>query len=250
MDMDLSILKSNYESVLKDLDNCNFIKGEDRYSGVFLPYPFESYQSVDKRIMVVGRETAKWNTGNNKNTIQWIVNHNYTKNIRSIVDESFERYSWHLLNKKGGELKISHRSHFKRFYSRLAQELAISPQQLVYANLYAWDYNGLSPLRRGNHEFAVIQTLSVNLLAEAIKFCKPDTIVFAVGCNRKNDETIKLLMNNHFGGYETKELEKKRYWRFSSNAMDCYRISHPRANTKKYQIFRNLVINKIKSSGL
>lgn len=44
------------------------------------------------------------------------------------------------------------------------------------------------------------------LLAEAIKFCKSDIIVFAVGCNRKNDDTIKLVMDTHFGGYETKEL--------------------------------------------
>ncbi|MEZ8326035.1 hypothetical protein BCS84_18130 [Vibrio cyclitrophicus] len=243
--MDLNLLKSNYESVLKDLNSTDFINGEDRYSGVFLPYPFEEFSSANRRVMIVGRETARWNTLNNKNTISRIVKQNDTKNLRSIIDEAFERYSWHLLDKKGGELKASHRSHFKRFYSKLAQELSLSPRQLIYANLYAWDYNGVSPQRRGKEEFSVIQKLSAELLVETIKFCKPDSIVFAVGCNRKNDETIKLVMNKYFGGYETKELESKKYWRFTSNGMDCYRIAHPRANSKEQQDFRSLVINKV-----
>ncbi|EMV2056250.1 TPA: hypothetical protein K4M41_003798 [Vibrio parahaemolyticus] len=243
--MDLNQLKSNYGSILEKINNTNFINGEDSYSGVFLPYPFEEYGSASKRVMVVGRETAKWNTLNDQNTISRIVKKNEENKLQSIIDEAFERYSWHLLEKKDGKLKTSHRSHFKRFYARLAKELGASPQQLVYANLYAWDYNGLSPTRRGKKEFSIIQNLSSELLAEAIKFCNPDIIVFAVGCNRKNDDTIKLVMNTHFGGYETKELERKRYWRFTSNNMDCYRIAHPRANSKEQARFRNLVVGSI-----
>ncbi|WP_102292163.1 hypothetical protein BCU92_03720 [Vibrio cyclitrophicus] len=243
--MDLSLLKSNYELVLKELSSTDFIRGEDRYSGVFLPYPFEQYDSAQKRVMLVGRETSKWNTLNNKNTIQRIVDKNASNNIRAVIEEAFDRYSWHLLDKKGGDIRTSHRSHFKRFYTNLARKLNASPEQLVYANLYAWDYNGVSPARRGKEEFTVIQQLSADLLAEAIKFCNPDIIVFAVGCNRKNDETIKLIMNKHFGGYETKELDRKKYWRFSSNGMDCYRISHPRASSKEQQNYRKLVIDKV-----
>jgi hypothetical protein len=52
-------------------------------------------------------------------------------------------------------------------------------------------------------------------------------------------------MNKYFGGYETKELESKKYWRFTSNGMDCYSIAHPRENSKEQQDFRSLVINKV-----
>ncbi len=243
--MDLNLLRFNYESSLRELIDTDFIDGEDKYSGVFLSYPFPEYESTKKRVMIVGRETAGWNTKNGKNTILRIVERNEEKDTQATINEAFERYSWHLLDKKGGVLKRAHRSHFQRFYHQVANRLGLKPQELIYANLFAWDYDGRSPTIRSKKEFEVVQNVSVKLLAESINFCKPEIIIFAVGCNVTNDETIKLLMNEFFGGYNTTELVSKKYWRFSGAGMDCFRIAHPRASSSEHQKYRSLVLENV-----
>ncbi|WP_019895109.1 hypothetical protein [Hydrogenovibrio halophilus] len=56
-------LKQAYLDVLSSFDvNPLPPISEDHYSGVFLPEPFEPYLSAPLKIMVVGRETAGWNS--------------------------------------------------------------------------------------------------------------------------------------------------------------------------------------------
>lgn len=239
--MRLEKLKKNYKKVLEELDSDSFIKDkEDKYSGVFLSYPFDDYYSSEMKIMIVGRETAHWNTNNGKNTIKRIVNNNLNNNTMKIVEESFERYSKHIdVGKKT--------SKFRQFYNRVAKELGLKKSQLIYSNLYAWDYNGKTPTKRDEREFKQIRDLSIKLLAESIKFSKPDIIVFAVGCNKINDDTIKELFDVHFNGHEIfkENFVSKKYWQFTSNNMIGIRIAHPRAN-EEHSIFRDVTLNTLK----
>jgi len=139
--MELSRLKNNYEEVLSSITSAEFILGKDLYSGVFLAQPFDEYWLSDKKVMIVGRETAGWNTKNNKNTISRIVGANTSGRLSSVINESFQRYSWHLLDKKGGIIRKKSSSWFQRFYADIAKRLDLDPRALIYQNLFAWDFN-------------------------------------------------------------------------------------------------------------
>lgn len=62
----MDALFNDYATILSDLKISSFNLEEDKYSGVFLPVPFDEYWSSSIKIMLVGRETAGWNTDNNK----------------------------------------------------------------------------------------------------------------------------------------------------------------------------------------
>lgn len=47
-----------YKRILQEVDAQSFNLNEDKYSGVFLPVPFEEYWHLPVKIMQVGRETA------------------------------------------------------------------------------------------------------------------------------------------------------------------------------------------------
>jgi hypothetical protein len=197
---------------------------------------------------MVGRETACWNTKNERNTIGRVVKFNALNQLNEIVEESFDRYSWHLLDKKYGKYKDKTTSHFQRFYRRVAKELEVSPFSLIYENLYSWDFNEGTPTTRKKSEFEVIRRLSVELLYESIKYSNPDVIIFSVGCNKINDDTIKMLFNDYLGGYVTKDLVSQKYWHFASGGIECIRIAHPRANNGDHPNYRIKAISAIKNN--
>jgi len=62
----MEALLDEYGRILKELKFDSFNHNEDKYSGVFLPVPFDEYWSSSLKVMLVGRETAGWNTDNQK----------------------------------------------------------------------------------------------------------------------------------------------------------------------------------------
>ncbi|MDV6316460.1 hypothetical protein [Idiomarina sp. HP20-50] len=260
-----SLLIESYKAVLSSIRSTDFILGQDLYSGVFLSKPFEHYEASKKKVMVVGRETAGWNTAGwntetKKNTISAIVKANEEGDLQDVIDESLFRYSWHLRDHPDGPVRTKSKSTFQRFYLKVAKSLELDPHALIYQNLYAWDFNGRSPLSRKDSEFKFIQRCSAELLAASIKYNRPDAIIFAVGCTTANDQTIKMVCkllagDNHGGGestdlvdyknYETKELVKRRYWHFQSDGIDCIRISHPRPQGGEFEKYRTKAINTL-----
>jgi hypothetical protein len=247
--MSSTSLAERYQKILSSITSTDFIKGQDLYSGVFLSKPFEQYHVSPVKLMLVGRETAGWNTKSGKNTIGRIVKANQSGNLDTIIDESFERFSWHLLDKKDGSIEKTTTSSFKRFHLNLAITLKIDPHAVLYQNLYAWDCNERSPVERDKSEFAIIQEYSAQLLAASIQHNQPDIILFAVGCNATNDQTIKrvceILADGSNETYKTEDLEKRRYWHFLVKGMDCFRISHPRRQDEIFVQYREKAIEKI-----
>lgn len=237
-------LQNEYKKILKSLNGDVFNKGSDKYSGIFLPFPFEAYNSAHKKIMLIGRETAGWNTDNEKNTIHRIINANNSSTTDEIIDESKSRYKQHLKRSDSGKIITKSRSRFKQFYFRLAKELDLSPEQLIYANLFAWDYNKKSPLQRKGDEFNEICSISKQLLAAQIKLLHPDVIIFSAGI-KHIDAIIKELFDNYFDGYNTISAIKGKMWQFNAANAVCFRIAHPRAE-KGHAEFRATVIEKIK----
>lgn len=245
--MDKCELKQKYIEILKAITEDSFTFSDDKYSGVFLPFHFEEFQSAPHRIMVIGRETAGWNSKNKKNSLRHIIQNNKNSSLYIVVDEAESRYSWHLKDSPNGILKTKHTSHFQRYYLKIARELDIKPEAMIYGNLFAWDYNGVSPLTRPKFELSKITDVSVALLAEQISFFKPDFIIFATGC-AKIDSIIKRLFKDSFGGHTTKHVEPKKLWVFEAANALCFRVAHPRALSQDHINSRMAVISRIKES--
>ena len=172
-------LIEKYARILQSVDKNVFaqLQEDDKnaYSGVFLPIPFDAYYTNSPRIMVVGRETASWNTKNKKNKITRIINAIDGKGVdtlENIIGEALTRYQKHL-DPHAIDVNIKKpspgRSRFKQFYFRLAKEFHPSPKALIYANLFAWDYNGKSPRYRPKQELEEVTRLSCMLLAAQIE---------------------------------------------------------------------------------
>ena len=242
----MDALTNDYEQILGALNSEFFDLKSDKYSGVFLPVPFEEYWNSSPKVMLVGRETAGWNTNNGKNTINRVINAIEAGDIGTIVTEATDRYQKHLELRADGSLVKKSGSRFKQYFFRLARELGVDPKGLVYANLFAWDYNKKTAKDRPENELAEVVSVSNQLLAAQIKHLKPKFIIFATGYDGV-DPVIRSLFNNHFDGYEnTAPVIPKKLWEFRAGGSTCFRIAHPRA-THGHEEFRKEVISRIKS---
>lgn len=161
-----------------------------------------------------------------------------------MVEEAVARYRKHLSVKSDGTSNYKSRSRFTQYHFRLARELDIPPQAIVYANLLARDYDGLTPFTRPENEVQEIILASLKLLAVQIKHLEPDVIIFASGA-RRTDYIIKRLLTDHRDGYETSSVIPGKLWEFKVGNTICFRIAHPRA-MRGHQKYRDEVIARIK----
>ncbi|HDG0616534.1 TPA: hypothetical protein PFB02_005036, partial [Escherichia coli] len=99
-----------YKRILQEVDAQSFNLNEDKYSGVFLPVPFEEYWHSPVKIMLVGRETAGWNTLNGKNTISRVLGLIPDVTIGQVVEEAVDRYRKHLPVQNYGTTNLKSRS--------------------------------------------------------------------------------------------------------------------------------------------
>ncbi|MTH48818.1 hypothetical protein [Intestinirhabdus alba] len=240
----MEILRNAYTEILKKIDIEAFTLSEDRYSGVFLPIPFAEYWRSPVKIVLVGRETAGWNTLNGKNRLARAAGLIPGVTTEQAVAEAIARYEKYLPVKKDGTLTLTSRSRFMQYYFRLARALNISPRAIVYANLLAWDYHGRTPLLRPSKERQEVISVSLSLLAAQIMHLQPDVIIFASGA-RKTDFIIKRLFTGHLNGYTTAEVIPGKLWEFNAGETVCFRIAHPRV-MRGHQEQRDEVIKRIR----
>lgn len=238
----MEALIKTYPDILKSLNARSFSLMEDKYSGVFLPVPFEEYWRSPIKIMLVGRETAGWNTGNHKNKITRALGLIPDITVEQVIEEALTRYKEHQ-NKWTPDTKS--RSRFTQYHFLLARKLELPPKAIVYANLFAWDYDRKSPLLRPENELQEIASVSLRLLATQIRNLKPDFVIFA--CGSRTDHFIKCLANEYLDGLKTLSVIPKKLWKFEAGGTTCFRIAHPRA-TYGHQKYRAEVIKQIKQA--
>ncbi|MBN3172521.1 hypothetical protein H4F69_03000 [Pectobacterium brasiliense] len=235
----METLVKSYIQILKELNVRSFNLQEDKYSGVFLPVPSDEYWRSTVKIMLVGRETSGWNTLTGNNTISRILGLIPNVTTEQAIEEAIARYWQHLTE----TLNLKSRSRFIQYHFRLASELNMAPQAILYANLLAWDYDRLTPLTRPENEVQEVISASLKLLATQIRYLEPDFIIFASGA-RRTDYIIKQLLTG-LGGYETSSVIPGKLWEFKVGNTICFRIAHPRA-MRGHQEFRGMVIKRIK----
>ena len=240
----METLLKEYTQILQGLNARSFNLKEDKYSGVFLPVPLDEYWHSPVKIMLVGRETAGWNTRNGKNTMLRALGIIPGVTADQVVKEAIVRYQQHLAVKNDGTPNLKSRSRFTQYHFRLARKLEIPPQAIVYANLLAWDYDRLTPLIRPENEVQEVISASLKLLTAQIKHLAPNFIIFASGV-RRTDYILKRLLTEYLDGYETLSVTPGRLWEFKAGNAICFRIAHPRA-MRGQQKYRDEVIERIK----
>lgn len=246
------MLSEEYVKVLQTITSIQCSVDDDKYSGIFLPFPNEGVKESSPKVMLIGRETGGWNTDNKKNTLQRIIDANKSGNQETIIQESSARYKKHL---QSIDNEKKHQSHFMRFHARLNNELG---HNVFYTNLFAWDYNKNSPLTAPSEkDTEMVINLSLQLLAVQFEYFKPDFVIFATGCCRV-DKVIKRFVDSELGGFSRSNVvHSKRLWNFQVNDLPdtiFYRINHPRSIDKKnakmkdnsFHKIRELVISKMK----
>jgi len=244
-------LNDRYATILNEFQVDGLSPEDDYFSGVFLAYPSEAYENSRIKLMLVGRETAGWNTNNGLGGLNRLQRSVLEGDVSGILQEAEARYRKHITSIASETLRTSS---FCRFFSRLDEDCGEGNQGIVYANLFAWDYKKSYPLDGPKGAADVIKTVSAKLLAAQIELCEPDAIVFATGTNVGADVQIKLTMNDHLGGYITDKegFIPKRLWPFAPNSMPatkCYRIAHPRAQGDEFKAARDKVLAKLKEQA-
>jgi len=243
-------LNEEYIKILQTITSAQCSEVDDKFSGVFLPFPNKVVKDHSPRVMLIGRETGGWNRKNKRNTLQRIVDKNETGNLEIIIQEAKERYLLHIQN-----LTKKTHCHFMRFHARLDNELG---HNVFYTNLFAWDYNQKSPLTApSEQDIKMVKNLSLQLLSVQFQYFKPDFVIFATGYHRV-DKIIKDFVDSKLGGFsQSKVIHPKRLWGFQVNNMPTtifYRINHPRSTDKKdtkmnvdsFSMCRDFVIEEMK----
>ncbi|APS30187.1 hypothetical protein H4F38_17160 [Pectobacterium brasiliense] len=235
----MEMLINAYRQILQGLNAQSFNLVEDKYSGIFLPIPSDEYWRSPVKVMLVGRETAGWNTLNGKNTMSRTLGLLPNASIEQVIEEAIERYKEHL----NEMYHLKSRSRFRQYHFRLSRELGIPPQAIAHANLLAWDYGRQTPLTRPENEVQEVISASLKLLEAQIKHLEPNFIIFASGA-RRTDYIIKQLLTK-LGGYETSSVISGKLWEFKTGNAICFRIAHPRA-MREHKKYRDEVIERIK----
>lgn len=229
-------LEKTYAALLSQMDFDVFATDGDQYSGVFLPAPSAAYFSSSPKVMLVGRETAGWNTDNQRGTIKRLHAAYQNNELDGVIAESFTRYKKHV-DALTADYGKPQRSHFRRFHYRVADHFGVTPDAVMYCNLLAWDYNKGSPLRRPGEEQSEIIRTSVRLLATQINAYQPDIIIFATGYSV--DTIIKKLFSEAFNGWDTHHVLPRKLWQFSAASARCFRLAHPRATSHGHPATRD-----------
>ncbi|MGV0035903.1 MAG: hypothetical protein ACNYPE_13420 [Candidatus Azotimanducaceae bacterium WSBS_2022_MAG_OTU7] len=175
--------------------------------------------------------------------MQRIALANERGDLDSIIEESFHRYKWHLKDKAEGKVLTKTSSHLKRYYLKVAKELGLPPEGMIYSNLLSWDYAKKGPLKKlPEADREKLIELSIELMSIQIKTFKPDYIIFATGVT--GDGVIKRLFNNHFSGHTKVSVNPRKLWEFKASDSTCFRIAHPRYQNGHAE-FRQEVIDRI-----
>lgn len=245
----LKNLKEEYLSVLEKMisQSLAISPEQDKYSGIFLSQVYENYFNSKLKVMVVGRETAGWNTDNGKGGISHLINNIESGNLINAIDDSLERYSKFYYHSAYGAAKKKSKSHFIRFFRKIATELGVPVDGIVYSNMLAWDYNKNSFKSRPIGERAKLEDISLELMAVQVKSYQPDIIIFATGSMGYIDPMIKKLAKEFFTEHKTISVVRKKIWKFNIGDIKCYRIAHPRAQNGEHPKYRDEVIQALKT---
>lgn len=232
-----------YRHILSDLplhwfDHSRIHEAEfSKLSGLFLPGTSAAYLQAPRRIMVVGRETRRWNVVTDAEPFLCLDNY---------IQRAMAKQQTHL-----AKFIPATRDKGASFFN-LLRDLADGhgSECITWANLFSFAWDGKSPMRWAN--FSKLQAISERLLKAQISILKPDTIIFANGASsvrfrrkyfpHKGENSVCSA----FGDYRDQGISIDQLWRFHLNGnIQCYRIQHPSSISSASRSARRFLLEHI-----
>jgi hypothetical protein len=226
LNLDLQI---RYAEVV-DLASLRLLASHQDLSSLFVPAVSDSYLRSTARLMIVGRETARW--GKN-------LRADLASPERSATIQTYLKHQMQYHQRMIGKVKAS--SKFFQFYREASQKVAAPEDRElgnapVWANLFCFDAAGTRP-DRGTKCSTEIVRLSIDLLRIQIEVLQPQLIVFTTGTSC--DHYLRDHFNDRF---DSKVYIPKRIWGFKlpittaearSDPAIAFRTPHPRHSTTR-----------------
>lgn len=206
-------------------------------SGLFLPGTSPEFEQATNRIMVVGRETRRWDVLTPGKPFADLDE--YIQRAMAKQQSHFAKYL-HCKTDRGASF-----FNFLREIRQADQTLGIA-----WANLFSFAWQRGSPMRW--RHFTQLMQVSKRLLEAQIDILRPDIIVFANGASsarirqqffpHKGEHSVC----SELGDYRMQGIPVNQLWRFRlHDSVQCYRIQHPSSVSAKSRAARRFLIDQI-----
>ncbi|MNP06791.1 hypothetical protein D3C76_987900 [compost metagenome] len=206
-------------------------------SGLFLPGTSPLFEQAAKRIMVVGRETRRWDVLTAGKP--FIDLDEYIQRAMAIQQRHLAKYI---------QDKADRGASFFNFLRKLHQ--ADHSIGIAWANLFSFAWQKGSPMRW--RHFEDLAKVSKRLLEAQITLLRPDIIVFANGASSAHirqqffPHKGELSVCSDLGDYRSHGIPVKQLWRFRLHAsIQCYRIQHPSSVSAGSRAARRFLVDQI-----
>lgn len=211
-----------------------------KLSGIFLPGISPAYHCAPKKIMVIGRETRRWDVLKGEEKF-----------------ESLETYVCKAMNKQQDHLAkfISKPKDRGESFFNLLRDLADDhgAQSITWANLFCFAWNKKSPMQWSN--FEKLLQISEKLLKAQIKILRPDIIIFANGAKSAKYRQVyfphkgESSVCSELGDFRKEGIPLNQLWRFKLHEnIQCYRIQHPSSFSASARAARRFLLEELASA--
>lgn len=207
-------------------------------SGLFLPGTSPEYERAAARIMVVGRETRRWEIIKPGSPFTGLDE--YVQRAMAI----HQKYLHQGLDKRKADKGES----FFNFLRKLRQQ--DEGVSIAWANLFSFAWQRGSPMRWGHID--VLKKISKRLLETQITILQPDIIIFANGASSAGvrqeyfPHDGENSVCSELGDYREHGIPNNQLWRFRLfGSIQCYRIQHPSSARKGSRTARRFLLDTV-----
>lgn len=244
MDSTQQTLANAYRDVLTDLPQHWLERSQShdaefaKLSGIFLPGTSPVYHSAPQKILVIGRETRRWNVlkGDEK-------------------FESLEVYIWKAMAKQQSHLAkyVNKPKDRGESFFNLLRDLANDHgvEGIAWANLFCFAWNEKSPIRWKH--FAKLLEISERLLKVQLEILQPDIVIFANGAISARfrqgyfPHKGELSVCSELGDFCEQGIPLNQLWRFKLyQHIQCFRIQHPSSTSVPSRAARRFLLEQLR----
>lgn len=247
MDSTQQILANAYRDVLTGLPQHWLDRSQShdveyaKLSGLFLPGTSVAYHCAPQKILVVGRETRRWDVlkGDEK-----------FESLDTYICKAMATQQDHL-----GRYIFEPRDRGESFFN-LLRDLAEDhgTQGIAWANLFSFAWDKKSPMRWKH--FAKLLKISEQLLKVQIENLQPDIIIFACGASsakfrqgyfpHKGESSVCTEL----GDFCEQGIPLNQLWRFKLHQrIQCFRIQHPSSISAPSRAARRFLLEQLRGGG-
>ncbi|BAP45787.1 putative uncharacterized protein [Pseudomonas sp. StFLB209] len=246
MDNTQQRLASAYHEILKGLPQHWLDRSRSheaqyaKLSGLFLPGTSPDYQCAPQKILVVGRETRRWDVLKGEETFE---------SLETYICKAMATQQDHL-----ARFITRPRDRGESFFNLLRDQAdQHGSAAIAWANLFCFAWNKKSPVRW--EHFKKLLEISEQLLKAQVKILQPDIIIFANGASsakfrqgyfpHKGESSVC----SELGDFCDQGIALNQLWRFKlQQRIQCYRIQHPSSISAASRAARRFLLEQLRIS--